>query len=239
MKYGIIILVLCYLFVSGCIPDNKKKKQTEHENTAIENTVEHSHAPQVMVTEKQTEKILPPTAEKTVETVPTQHGTQETVAAPEPTRQEKPVVVIEEKKEQPQKIATEETMKTAQTADQPCELQKRYPSAPRQVAPRPDARSQEIAAAIEKLVIATNNMVYMTRQMVTATEEMLRATRGVAVEVVETGKEIVQNKAARQSAAAETGVKDAMNNMVQATKEVVEATQKALSTTKTQPPQQQ
>jgi hypothetical protein len=67
--------------------------------------------------------------------------------------------------------------------------------------------------------------------MVTATEEMLRATRGVAVEVVESGKEIVQNETAQQSAAAETGVKEAMNNMVQATKEVVEATQNALSTT--------
>jgi hypothetical protein len=240
MKYGIIILILCYLFVSGCIPDKKKEKQAEHKKNEIEATVEHAPAPQVAVAAKHTEQIEPHPAEKTVEAQPVQSSVQEnrigeqpqeTVAAEEPAQQEDQVVIIEEKQEQPQEAVTEKVTENTQTANQPCELQKRYPSAPLQVTTQPDARGQEIAAAIEKLVVATNNMVYMTRQMVTATEEMLRATRGVAVEVVESGKEIVQNETAQQSAAAETGVKEAMNNMVQATKEVVEATRNALSTT--------
>ena len=223
MKYGIIILVLCYLFVSGCIPDKNEKKQAKHKKTEIQATVEQATTPHMVIKEEKGEETQV-VVEKTVESAPVEtHVQQEQVT------------------EQPQETTVAEETKTEEVspANKPCDLQKRYPSAAGQPAPHLDARGQEIAAAVEKLVVATNNMVYMTRQMVTATEQMLKATRGVAVEVVETGKEIVKNETAQQTAAAETGVKEAMNNMVEATREVVKATKDALSTATGEQPQQQ
>ncbi len=241
MKYGLVILVLCYLFVSGCIPDKKKEEQVEHKKTEIQTTMEHTATPPVVTKEEHNVQIEQAAdVEQTSEAEPSNVPVQEQVVVEKQPGRHEVAATKEGVQQEQQQVANKEAVhQKKHPADQPCDLQKRYPSAAQQPAPRLNAKGREIAEAIQKLVVATNNMVYMTRQMVTATEEMLKATGGVAVEVVETGKEIVKTETTRQTAAAQTGVKKAMNNMVEATKKVVEATQDALSTATEQETQQQ
>ena len=87
--------------------------------------------------------------------------------------------------------------------------------------------SPDLDAAMQKLANATNDMVAVTRQLVGATQEMLAASKKVAVEVIDSGKELLEDKEAQ--AAAQAKLVEAVQDVVDATKEAYEATTEALS----------
>lgn len=85
----------------------------------------------------------------------------------------------------------------------------------------------DIDAAMQKLADATDDMVAVTRQLVGATQEMLAASQEVAVEVIDSGKGLLEDKEAQ--AAAKAKLVEAVQDVVDATKKAYEATSEALS----------
>lgn len=57
----------------------------------------------------------------------------------------------------------------------------------------PDARREELEAAMQKMVQATNDMVLVTRQMVAATEEMLKAAEAAGAKMDTDKKEMPES----------------------------------------------
>ena len=104
------------------------------------------------------------------------------------------------------------------------------------VAPEHDKMKE----AMQKMVEATDEMVLVTRQLVIATQQMLNATKGVAVEMIDTGKEAMQKEtpeAAEGQPTAETNLINTVNDVVEASKEVFNATNQALNAALEKPKQ--
>jgi hypothetical protein len=167
MKYALLTMIVLYLLVYGCVPDSPKKGAEEH----------GSDTP-TAVTVAQPETVVP--AEPAEAQPPATPPAEEPPAEPK----EQPAAP-------PEAVTAPATQ--AETAAQQEEAVRQEPLA--EVVTTGTAMTEDqLNLAIRNMVAATNDMVQITRQLVIATQEMLQATRGVAVEMVETGRNIIETE---------------------------------------------
>ena len=193
MKYAFIALIAIYLVTYGCSPDNSEKATDSHESTA----------PATLETPKES---VQPVEVVAVEVVAVEVVAVETAEQAQPVVEQQQVapvveqrVVVEKqtvtKEEQPAVVAESEQVvmpcgRTMARADIP----KNAPCLKLQPQGMQDTadHEQDLSAAIQRMVETTNDMVLATKQLVIATQAMLNAGKGVAVEVLDTGKEIME-----------------------------------------------
>lgn len=265
MKYAFIALIVCYLVIYGCGPDNSDNGPESHEQTApvhqqepaaptheeqqqpvksIQPTVAHEE-PAAEVAEQPAEQHVEAVAVETAEQA--QPAAEEKPAAPVVERR----VIMEQqsvtKEQQATEVAESEQVvmpcgRTMARADipenAPCLETK--PQGVKDTAGTAGS-GQELTTAMQKMVETTNEMVLATRQLTLATQKMLNAGKGVAVEVIDTGKEAMEAQQETEpveqsvegqdpAATPEKDVVETMQAVLSAAKDVIEATNQAIST---------
>jgi hypothetical protein len=208
MKYALITMIVLYLLVYGCLPDSSKHDSAEHQDT------DH---PAVVKTDHGEADHAAGTAESPAE--PAAPAGEEQVAVPEPPAAPSKLEIVAEPAEETAAVSEEPASKTAVIAESA-------------VIPVPVAEGteDELAKSMQKMVDTTNDMVLATRQLVIATQEMLQASKGVAVEVAETGRKAISPEGEESAAVKpEKGVVESLQSVVSATREVLDAVDKALS----------
>jgi hypothetical protein len=226
MKYAFIALIALYLIIYGCSPDNSEKATDSHENTAPA-TMEH-----------------PPRGESVA--IPEDRHDPADAAEQTTGVEENAVVPAEEAhsgtEQQPAEVAESQQVvmpcgRTMDLADVP----ENAPCLNQQSQGADTDNSQDLAAALQKMVDTTNDMVLVTRQLAIATQEMLNASKGVAEEVIDMGNEIMEAEKEKQpveqsiegrepAATPEKDVIKTMQDVVSAAGEVVKSTNEALAT---------
>ncbi|GAB6192538.1 hypothetical protein [Desulfocastanea catecholica] len=187
MKYAFIVLIALYLVIYGCSPDSPEKATESHEQTtpaAVE------HAPQsemVAVPDQPQETVAPAPAE--------QHAAvpAEPAAGVEATQQ--PAEVVEqpaEVVEQPAEVVEQAPGEPAIEAEQvvmPCGKMMALKDIPENApclkphwqatpgATEPTEKTQDLAAALQRMIDTTNDMVLATKQLVNATQQLLNAEK--------------------------------------------------------------
>ncbi len=100
--------------------------------------------------------------------------------------------------------------------------------------------SQELAAALQRMVETTNDMVLATSQLVVTAQTMLNASKEVAEEVRDTGEKIIEAQIEAQPADpsvepweskdnSDQDIIETLQNVISAANKVIEATNQALS----------
>ncbi|SDP57271.1 hypothetical protein [Desulforhopalus singaporensis] len=265
MKYAIIAMVAIYLITFGCSPDSDDQNSTSHEQPIVESTVETGHteasAPAVeehqaaVAEESQESAEATHTADAVEEKTTVEHkDAQQEVAQQQQPAQQQPTqdeqeAAVEHKNAQQQDVAVAKD-EPAQIVIAPCGKPIVKPS-PDQLPPcmrpsrqEPITTQEELDIAMQSMVQATSQMVAVSKQLATATQQMLAASKTVAVEVVDTGKEIIDAQKEEKGAVEapeETGkdgaakpalqeeVVKTLQDLVQATKEILEVTSEAIS----------
>ncbi|MFW2365204.1 MAG: hypothetical protein ACN4GW_02245 [Desulforhopalus sp.] len=211
MKYALIAMAVIYLITFGCSPDEEKQAADSHgeaSQAVVDATHKSEEAPAV-AEHKEDAVAVHATAEKqdksdgdhqeaaAEKAAPTEEAVQDepaTVAQPA----EKSGDVVTEKAEEAAPVETAEQPAAAVAEEElvtmPCGqviAKKDIPSgAPclnykAQGAP---PSSEELNAAMLRMVEATNNMVKVTQQMVIATQEMINASKAAPVAAPESDK---------------------------------------------------
>ncbi|GEM_PF-1788891 len=257
MKYAFIALIACYLLVYGCGPDNSKKTEVKKEqavHSTVEKPTQPTQATQPQETAKQpvaaaVDATPQPIQQGAIEL--TQPDEENIVVmpcgcmfikhpmpanapyvknAPCVQQQAPPCPMMGEK--QP---ATDEELIMMPCGrvfvKQPMPVDGLDLERPLQM----EEPEEDLAGAVQRMAEATNDMVLVTKQLVVATQEMLKATKGAASEGANTNRE--NNRQTEQTnqspwqaaiAAAKNQSADKEQEAVNAMKDAVIATQKAI-----------
>jgi hypothetical protein len=222
MKYAFIALIALYLIIYGCSPDNSEKATDSHENTA----------PATMKHPPQGESVAIPKDQHDPADAAEQTTGVEEAAEQAPQGME----------QQPAEVADSQLviMPCGRTMDM-ADIPENAPCLNQQSQVADTDNSQDLAAALQRMVDTTSDMVLVTRQLSIATQEMLNASKGVAEEVIDMGNEIMEAEKEKQpveqsiesrepAATPERDIIKTMQDVVSAAEEVVKSTNEALST---------
>jgi len=196
MKYAFIALVVLYLITYGCSPDNSEKATESHEQTAPA-AVEHAPQSEMVAAPEQMEETVAPTSAE-------QHAAAPTEPAEVVEATQQPAEVVE----QPAEVADEtdptlnvevveqapgEPVIEAEQVIMPCgkmmalsDIPENAPCLkPQWKAPQdttePTQKTQDLAAALQRMIDTTNDMVLATKQLVDATQELLNSGKETKV----------------------------------------------------------
>ncbi len=224
MKYAFIVLIALYLIIYGCSPDNSEKATDSHEKSAP--AVKHQPPEGGIM-------VVVPDDQGKHEQIPEQSVTEETNKVP--AEQAQPL----NEEQQPAEVAESPrvVMPCGRIVNQ-ADIPQDAPCYPQSGNMQASAdKSKDLTAAMQKMVKTTNDMVFMTRQLVAATQDMLSASKGVAEEVIDTGKAIMEARQENQpadggevQAASEKELLNTMQKLISAAQEVIDTANTALST---------
>jgi len=169
MKYAFIALIAIYLVIYGCSPDESEKPTNSHEQTAPALTEHTEQGDKVAVPEHQQEVVVPvhEGGEKSA-------VAEEPAAADEKAEQAQPVAHEQQPSAEEEQVVTPCGRKMAKAdipADAPCMNMQNLAQEIQSAAT--SGNTEELAAAMQKIVEATDNMILATRQLVMATQQML------------------------------------------------------------------
>lgn len=178
MKYAFIALVVLYLITYGCSSDDSEKATESHEQPA---PAAVEHAPQsemVAVPEQPQEKVAPAEQPAAAPADPAEvvEATQLPAAVIE-----QPAEVVEQTPGEPAIEAKQVIMPCGKMMalsdipeNAPC-LKPQWKAS--QDTTEPTQKTQDLAAALQRMIDTTNEMVLVTKQLVDATQELLNSDK--------------------------------------------------------------
>ncbi len=178
MKYAFIALVVLYLITYGCSPDNSEKATESHEQTA---PAAVEHAPQsdmVAAPEEMQEPVDHTSAE--------QHAAAPAEPAEVVEDTQQPAEVIEQPPSDPVIIEAEQVIMPCGKMMALSDIPENAPCLkPHWKAPQDTTeatqKTQDLAAALQRMIDTTNDMVLATKQLVDATQELLNSGKETKV----------------------------------------------------------